>query len=203
MEQLKDPDYLCNFALTLKEVNPAAHRNCRITPKVKFSTPSPDSYKPRSKIVAFGATQDSLGHIKLYVAGNSDLSPKVVDHLNTICTRLVDIQAAINAAPNPSTILHKISRDPRAMEETTDLVFLALRELHGILYKYSLIISAHGSIRTVGEIRSGTSPLASTALLPTRDKVYPRMSGSTYGFSKLPQGYKLTFRGSMLRLVTS
>ena len=143
MENSKDPDYLCAFARALHEVNPATRRNSaeyasKKEAEVLDALARLIVYKPRDQIVALGATQNTLGHIELYVAGNTDIPPEIADHLNNICTRLVDIRATVNASSNPAAVLDAISEYPEATVPTTEPALLSLRELREMIYMHSL-----------------------------------------------------------------
>lgn len=142
-----DPDYLCAIALTLHEINPKARRNTaehHLEKDLRKQAAVFDSlarlvvYKAKQQIVAIGAALDPLDRIELYVAGNSELPPKISQHLEVICTRLHSVRTAIAASPNPTAVLNAISKDPYVRKETTEPALLSLLDLQMVLFKYSI-----------------------------------------------------------------
>ena len=146
MDHRSDPDHLCAFASALHEVCPEASRNSAenttdIRSEILDALARLIVYQPtsRDQVVALGATLDFHGHVELSVAGDSELPPKVVVHLNKICTSLVDIRATINASPNRAAILDAIAEDPGVRNrDATEPALLSLRKLHHELYEYSI-----------------------------------------------------------------
>ena len=145
MDHRSDPDHLCAFASALHEVCPEAGRNSAenttdIRSEILDALARLIVYQPtsRDQVVALGATLDFHGHVELSVAGDSELPPKVVVHLNKICTSLVDIRATINASPNRAALLDAIAKDPGVHNDTTEPALISLRKLHHELYEYSI-----------------------------------------------------------------
>lgn len=100
-------------------------------------------YAPEQRF-ALAATLGHLGHLELYIAGDTEeVPPAVVHHLTDICTRLLSIRTLIEASPNPTALLRQIDKNPHVNPHHTnpgsppEPAYVALHALELDLYKYS------------------------------------------------------------------
>ena len=149
---LDDPNWLSALALLLHDINPKPRRKpvvygCHKRKEAfKWSTildalARLAVHEPTEQIVALSAVPDNNGHIELHVAQDSPEEPstRVAPHLRDICTRLVDVRAAINASPNAAALLDTLSQDPYLNTHSSDPILDPLRDLQKVLHQHSIL----------------------------------------------------------------
>lgn len=95
-------------------------------------------YEP-DQAVALGAVLDGSGRIELYIEADvAEVPPKIIHHLNDICTRLLSIRAALEVSPNRADALDTISKSPLIPPGSPEPALDTLRSLDLGLYRYSV-----------------------------------------------------------------
>ncbi|EIW55387.1 uncharacterized protein TRAVEDRAFT_74203 [Trametes versicolor FP-101664 SS1] len=95
-------------------------------------------YEP-DQAVALAAVLDGSGHIELYIEADvAQVPPKIIHHLNDICSRILSIRAALEASPDHADAIHTISKSPHIPPGSPKPALDALRSLDLGLYRYSV-----------------------------------------------------------------
>ncbi|EIW55376.1 uncharacterized protein TRAVEDRAFT_31106, partial [Trametes versicolor FP-101664 SS1] len=91
-----------------------------------------------NEAVALAAVLNRHSHIELCIAADTEEVPcTVVDHLNDICARFLNIRATIEASPNKAAILDTVRKDPHISNGSPEPALAALRLLELDVYTYS------------------------------------------------------------------